>query len=111
MSENPETANKPVVSQAVQDILADQFSDELARGKRDHPNGTDSKFVPNAVVSLGHLKQQAIRGRMTFTDLILAQAFETAARTDPKELRRALVQLGATTVQWIEALDRRAGGV
>jgi len=47
-------------------------------------------------------------GTATFADVLLAQAFDALAETDPVHLRAALVRLAATVVGRVEALDERA---
>jgi len=111
MNKHPETLNAPIISAAVQSILVDMFKDELERGKREYRDGTSHLYEKTAKQSLAHLKGRAAQGCMTFTDLLLAQAFEVATKTGPGDLRIALTHLGATTVQWIEFLDRTYGGV
>lgn len=111
MKNHPETVNAPIISTAVTSILVDLFKDELERGKREYRDGTGQGYEKTASRALVHLKAQAARGRMTFTDLLLAQTFEVASKTDPSDLRRLLTSLGATVVQWMEHLDRTHGGV
>jgi hypothetical protein len=46
----------------------------------------------------------------TWLLIALEEAFEAFVEADPAKLRAELVQLGAVTVAWIEAIDRRTTG-
>lgn len=111
MTEHPEARGADLISPAVQSILISQFRDQLEHGNREHTDGTAAGYDRPRAARLAYLKAEAAEGRMTWTDLFLAQAFEIASSVDPSDLRVVLTGTGATIVQWIESLDRRYGGV
>lgn len=106
MEGHPEEPGAPLIGEAVTAILCDQFGDELRFGTPDHPNGTNAAWMKHSQRWLELTKRE-----LTFTNLLMCQATECAAKTDPTELRRALASLGGTVVQWIESLDRHFGVV
>ena len=47
------------------------------------------------------------RGGGSFADILIEEVSEAINATDEKALREELVQVAATAVKWIEAIDRR----
>lgn len=105
---HPEEMGEPIISPAVQDILVDNLMDVLRFGTPERPNGTHTVFEAPAERHLGFAKSASTTGELTWTHLLLAQAFEVASKTDPAQLRHVLTSLGGTVVQWIESLDRES---
>lgn len=44
----------------------------------------------------------------TWDDVLIEEALEAVMERDPVKLRAELVQVAATAVQWVEAIDREA---
>lgn len=109
MEQHPETRNEPIISAAIESILVDNFRDVLRFGQPDRPNGTHDVFTAVKERHLGFAIDASKEGTLTWTHLLLAQAYEAASKTDDAALRVALTSLGGTVIQWIEALDRLHG--
>jgi len=103
LTEHPEIRGADLISPAVRDILCEQFCDELRRTP-DYADGTSENYLPAASAAMAHVQQ---KGKLTFADLLIMQAYECASKEDPKEFRRALASLGGTVIQAMESLDRR----
>jgi hypothetical protein len=106
LPEHPEARGEALISSAVHDILCEQFKDELAFGTRVYPSGNDAAAYAGAKAHTFLLLKNAIANdRATYLNFLMMHAYEIAAETDPERLRRMLVSLGGTVVQYIEALD------
>ncbi|MEV5720647.1 hypothetical protein AB0L41_42850 [Amycolatopsis mediterranei] len=119
------TTSHPVASYQTMPVLADVLAERARQdarfGRQDHPDGTGPDVVNP--VSLAYCIGDALddarqatdralsRGTVTFADILTEEAFEALAETDPAQLRAELVQVAASAVCWIEALDRRAAAL
>lgn len=100
----PDTINGALVTDALQDILAYQFSDRLDNGKTEFPDGNTEKWAAAREAAVA-----GYRGRRTQVDLILAQAYITAASPagDVDKLYNHVVALASYALDWAELLKER----
>ncbi len=109
-------ATVPVLAE----VLAERASQDARFGRQDHIDGTGperdnpirlARTVGEAADTARQATDRALsRGEVTFAQILTEEAFEALAATDPARLRAELVQVAASAVCWIEALDRRAPG-
>jgi hypothetical protein len=106
---NPESVTTPLISNALQDVLAIQFNNELKFGKENWADGTHAKlFGRDAERTLDAMLKAGERGGVTYSHLLLAGTYAVLATEDQAVLRENLTHLTAQLVQWIEKLDRVA---
>lgn len=55
-----------------------------------------------------HTDSKLADGTVTWLDVVLEEAYEAFAETDPVLLRAELVQVAAMAVRWIEDIDGRS---
>ena len=78
-------------------------------GEQNHPDGTGlGGSRDDADYAQAQCKEFAEDGHCTWELILREEFFEAMAETDPDKLRCELIQLAAVTVQWIQAIDRRA---
>lgn len=100
------------------EVLAERARQNARFGRQDHPDGTGpehdnpvrlARTVGEAADAARQITDRALsRGTVTFAQILTEEAFEALAAANPARLRAELVQVAATAVCWIEALDRRA---
>jgi hypothetical protein len=103
------------------DVLAERARQDARFGRQDHPDGTgpDRDNPVRLACTIGEAADTARQdtdralsnGTVTFAKILTEEAFEALAETDPARLRAELVQVAASAVCWIEALDRRTAVV
>lgn len=89
-------------------------------GQQNHCDGTGS--ISNAIDWQTHhapsvfaeickekCREAAAAGEVTYAHILLEEVAEAFAESDAKRLRAELLQVAATAVQWVEAIDRRGG--
>ncbi|WP_205660794.1 hypothetical protein [Amycolatopsis vastitatis] len=102
-------------------VLAEVLAERARQdGRQDHPDGTGperdnpvrlASNISEATDAARQATDRALsRGEVTFAQILTEEAFEALAETDPARLRAELVQVAASAVCWIEAVDRRAPG-
>ncbi|MEU4517409.1 hypothetical protein AB0F52_01680 [Amycolatopsis sp. NPDC024027] len=106
-------ATVPVLAE----VLAECARQDARFGRQDHPDGTGPErdnpvrlahTVGDAADTARQATDRALsRGEVTFAQILTEEAFEALAETDPARLRAELVQVAASAVCWIEAIDRR----
>jgi hypothetical protein len=109
-------ATVPVLAE----VLAERARQDARFGRQDHPDGTGPErdnpvrlacTVGEATDTARQATDRALsRGEVTFAQILTEEAFEALAETDPARLRAELVQVAASAVCWIEAVDRRTAG-
>lgn len=97
--------------------VRDERAAQSARwGMQSHPDGTGpNRMLLRTGKTYSELEAAAkdatdtatAAGRVTYADILLEEAMEALAETDPARLRKELIQLAAVAVQWVEAIDRR----
>lgn len=81
-------------------------------GPQNHPDGTGQyPETIDADVARMACQQAAEGGYLDWLHILREETAEAFAESDPARLRRELVQVAAVAVAWIQALDRRAGGL
>lgn len=100
-----------IISAARSNVLVD-IADERSRqddkwGIQDHEDGTDVTFSVQRDVHRRLCDDAFAVGKGTWRHILNEEVFEAYAETDPILLRAELVQVGAVTAAWIEAIDRR----
>ncbi len=103
--------NKPIISPAVEGILIEVFKDELNFPGQEWDLRTSASYAHEASRYEYELMQAIQERQAGYAHLLVAQAFDVASSPDPAQLRVALTLMGATVLQWIEALDAKYGGV
>lgn len=78
-------------------------------GIQDHPDGTGLHEWQRVRAARAKLQcdYKAQRGRVTWSDIFLEEAFEVDAESEPAKLIEELVQVAAVAKQWIKAIHRR----
>ncbi|MEV6644568.1 hypothetical protein [Amycolatopsis sp. NPDC051371] len=99
------------------EVLAERARHDSRFGRQDHPDGTGPErdnpvrlayTIGEATDVARQVTDRALsRGTVTFAQILTEEAFEALAETDPARLRAELVQVAASAVCWIEAIDRR----
>ncbi|WP_431897861.1 hypothetical protein [Nonomuraea sp. bgisy101] len=97
-----------LVAGPLADVLAERARQDAKWGEQNHPDGTkqimygclarDWKYIVEAA---------AAKGKLTWRHVLLEEVYEALAEDDAAKLRAELVQVAATAVCWIEAIDRR----
>ena len=99
-----------LISKAQEDVIVRCFETWLKFGSGEWGYGNDPQFYARQKeIYLEHSKQAARAGRLTFADLLLGQLYCVLASDGPGELRHQLVAMAAEVIDWIEAIDRKAG--
>lgn len=99
--------------QTTRNVLAEVASERRRQddkfGEQNHRDGADGA---NSLVcgQLAEVMRDANEDResRSWTAILLEEAYEAGAETDPARIRAELVQVAAVAVAWIEAIDRRA---
>lgn len=96
------------------EVLAEVADERLRQhakwGEQNWADGTGDIFGGYATDFRKVCSDAAMRGAVTFRDILIEEVFEAFAETDPVRLRAELLQVAAVAVQWIEAIDRRQNG-
>lgn len=108
---------------SINDVLGERDAQDAKWGEQNHPDGTGPRGVflrhrglyrVNTFKGLADTTRSVTdsrtkAGTLSFADILLEEVFEALAESDPAKLRTELVQVAAVAVQWVEAIDRRAG--
>jgi hypothetical protein len=110
-------ATVPVLAE----VRAERARQDARFGRQDHPDGTGpgrdnlvrlAYTIGEAADAARQATDRALsRGEVTFAQILAEEAFEALAETDPARLRAELIQVAASAVCWIEAIDRRTATV
>lgn len=115
---------------ATDDVLTEVAAERVRQdgiwGEQNHPDGTSvpmacelmwslrrphEGFVEEPSVVARRLNQEAIEAsRLTWAHILLEEVCEALEERDPERLREELIQVGAVSVAWAEAISRRAKG-
>lgn len=82
-------------------------------GEQNHPDGTGGEFFKKRADAARRNCQLAAADPdigPQWVLILLEEAYEAAAESDPAKLRAELIQVAAVAQQWIEAIDRRPNG-
>ena len=90
------------------DIRAERGRQDTKWGEQNHPDGTGPQFANRAEYERIRTETAAVDGTLTFRHVLAEEVAEAYAENDPELLRAELVQVAATAVCWIQAIDRRA---
>lgn len=101
------TAKYPILAE----VAAERARQDEKFGAQHHRNGTGSPSqVDLARIAKTWCEDSFGSGYGTWADVLAKQVAEAFAERDPVKLRAELIQVAATTVCWIEAIDRREAG-
>ena len=92
------------------DIRAERGRQDAKWGEQNHPDGTGPQFANKAAYERIRTETAAADGALTFRHVLAEEVAEAYAESDPDRLRAELVQVAATAVCWIQAIDRRQQG-
>ncbi|SEB48620.1 hypothetical protein SAMN04489727_2157 [Amycolatopsis tolypomycina] len=118
------TTTHPVAAHPTFTVLAEVAAERTRQdtqwGEQNHPDGTGPDValtgLSRRAADAAHTARFATElaraeGRLTWLHILREEVYEGLADDDPAALRAELVQIAATAVCWIEAIDRRAGKV
>lgn len=99
------------LARVLADVAAERAAQDARWGVHDLPDGTDTRHaaVADGAKTDTHAAWQA--GRLTWRHILEEEFHEALAETDPAALRTELVQTAAVAVKWVQAIDRRDGGL
>lgn len=105
MSDNDRTKTHLVLAE----VAVERSRQDEKWGQQDHPDGTngseDKLFAELARI---RCQNEAVKGTITWRDIMNEELGEAYAEIDPALLRVELIQVAAVAVAWVEAIDRRA---
>lgn len=94
------------------DIAQERLAQDEKWGEQNHPIHENAQYpVPheNLADQYKALNDQRVReGTLAWDGILLEEAYEALAETDPVKQREELVQAGAVIVAMIECIDRRS---
>ena len=90
------------------EIRAERGRQDAKWGEQNHPDGTGPQFANRAEYERIRTETAAADGTLTFRHVLAEEVAEAYAENDPDRLRAELVQVAATAICWIQAIDRRA---
>jgi hypothetical protein len=102
---------KPPAERIVTDVL-----DECIRADAKHgdnmalPDGTSHANAALADAAKADTDRAAADGTLTWMHVLNEEVCEAFAETDEAALRTELVQVAASALRWIRAIDTRASG-
>lgn len=83
-------------------------------GQQDHPSFPADRDLSVAALNMKYAKliveNTAAAGGVSFQDILYEEIAEAFAAESERELRAELIQVAATAVAWVEAIDRRKYG-
>jgi hypothetical protein len=92
-------------------VNAERDAQDRKWGNQNHPDGTSHEYTWLADEARRACDQNHRDGRGTWAHILKEEFYEALAESDPVKLRAELIQVAAVAVNWVEALDRREGGV
>ncbi|MEU9149173.1 hypothetical protein AB0D59_01135 [Streptomyces sp. NPDC048417] len=103
----------------LEELAAERDRQDAQWGEQNHRDGTgpEIEILPGwlardlATAARNACQRHAEMGIVTWLDIAGEEAAEAFAEEDPARLRAELVQLGAVIVAWVQAIDRRSGGL
>ncbi len=93
------------------DVAAERVAQDEMFGIQDFPDGTGPERTPAADAAKEDCRTAWRDGRLTWRHIFAEEFCEALAEDDPQPLRTELVQTAAVAVKWVQALDRRDGGL
>lgn len=95
----------------LEDVAAERARQRARFGRQELADGTGLEPWDETERDEARLRcdRATLAGSLTWRHVLEEEVAEALAEADPVELRAELVQVAAVAVQWIEALDRRAG--
>ncbi|MGW2379284.1 hypothetical protein [Streptomyces sp. NPDC001658] len=104
----PTLFTTPGVRQFAEDIDAERQRQLAKFGEQHHPDGTGYEGSEQHASFWRQRCQDAFaEGEGTWGHVLLEEAFEAIAESDPAKLRTELVQVAAVCAAWITDLDSR----
>lgn len=116
----PGTPGRPVpgdfgvpgsLARVLADVGAERAAQDARWGVQDLPDGTDTGHTAAADEAKREVDSAFRTGRLTWRHILEEEFHEALAETDPGALRTELIQTAAVAVKWVQAIDRRAGGL
>ena len=99
------------VSDVLGEITRELVIQDVKLGDQNHPDGTGGPVMQSEAEryrSIGAWMRE--NGGIDWRHILLQKVYETVAEEDLAKLRAELLQVTATAVQWVLAIDRRQGG-
>ncbi|MER7930520.1 hypothetical protein ABTY96_46680 [Streptomyces sp. NPDC096057] len=94
------------------EVVAERGRQDKQWGPQNHPDGTGSASQQVAAgAARVRCQLAAEQGEVTWAHIALEEDCEAYAESDPARLRAELIQSIAVRVAWVEAIDRRTGGL
>ena len=91
-------------------ILEERRRQDAKWGEQNHPDGTSTaRWLADELAARGMTDEHARDGTCTWLDILREEVFEAFAEESPALLRAELIQVATVAVQWVQAIDRRAG--
>jgi malonyl CoA-acyl carrier protein transacylase len=85
------------------EVAQERVRQDAVWGEQNHPDGCFPEVAAVAEAHREHLRTFGPHWSL----ILLEEAHEAAAETDPARLREELLQVAAVAVAWVEAIDRR----
>ena len=95
---------------ALLDVADERELQDLKWGNQDHPDGTGlGQSIALRESARDACDIAALHGFLTWRHILAEEFYEACAETDTKKLREELIQVAASAVAWVGAIDRREG--
>lgn len=80
-------------------------------GEQNHPDGTGEHYATLARHHRRLCDEMFAKDRGAWAHILREEVYEALAEDNPVKLRAELIQVAAVAVSWVEAIDRREGGL
>lgn len=90
------------------DVSKERQRQDKKWGEQNHPDGTGRPGSRELSDSYRVVCDSNTPDKDNWQDILAEEVFEAFAETDPKELRKELIEVAAVAVAWVAAIDRRA---
>jgi hypothetical protein len=80
---------------------------EIHGDQLDLADGTNTDLADLADQAKAEVAESAAAGQLTWLEILMEEAAEAAAEVSPLPLRTELIQVAATAIRWLAALDVR----
>jgi len=89
------------------DVIAERNHQDQKWGRQDHPDGTARPSDREAAALMKAKCRLNSPEEDNWRDILEEEVYEVFAESDPAAVRHELIQVAATAVAWVEAIDRR----
>jgi hypothetical protein len=103
------TQSKDALRSDVMRLIREERERQDAKwGEQNHRDGTGYAYERDRTNYRKACQQADAEGVVSWIDILLEEAYEAAAETDPERLQKELIEVAAVAVQWFEAITRRS---